>query len=836
MPKLPAIVVASILALTIPAGAQDLAPKVKRYAQVMAKKPASSYWMLAEKLKGLGPKVVDSVKPYLGSEHGAVRLASADTLIYFGEKRPAFESLVKLVTDEAGDLAGRRAAAMLLGDKANPSVAPRLKAAFEEALDPLLKLEIAKALWKLSVPERPFAKRALRAYLKSEDSDLRAAGALALAEFEDEAAKSVLEQLKDEPTDRGQLARSYLKMMDLNRQIEAEFYKEPADGMGSAKFELLDEILRNIKQYHHTGDRISEEELLEAAARNMLRRMDPHSTYFSAKQRAEWAFDLNKNYGGLGAFVNYDKRGIFTIIRPIYSGPAYEAGLRTDDKVLEVEGWSTMDRDLRDVIKRLKGPPGTDVKIKVLRRGWKEPREMKITRARIKINSVMWEMLPSNIGYVSIANFGVETSHELDEALDALNKAGMKGLILDLRNNQGGYLPTAIKVADKFLGRGKLVTYWEGRNRLIAPRKELRTTDENTQPDYPMVILTNDNSASASEIVAGALKYHKRARLVGIRTYGKGSVQKIMNLDSKPGDRFRDLSRKNGWYDQGESFRDENGNGRYDIGEPFEDQAFRNGSWDPAEPFEDKNGNGRWDVGEPYTDENRDGRYTPEEPYDDLNKNGKYDIGPGIKVTVGRYYMPDGRSIHKELDSEGVVIDEGGIEPDVEMTLAEWPGWKEEEIGKLLERDVFQEYVDKHWAEHKELLNRLAGFDDFNENQYPQFDEFMKSLDTKLPADDVRRWLRIYVRRRAMDHRAKEFIGIYIVGDHQEDQQLQAAILEILAMHQTPVDPRGVPEYRTFPEKVDEAKKKIAEFRAELEEEKRKREAAEKRDAENEKK
>ena len=549
--------------------AQDrIAEKIARYAKVMAPKPASGYWSLAEKLEQLGSKVVEPLAGYLAHESATVRIAAAATMIYYGEKKPAYDALVATVRDEGADPLARRTAVGLLAEKGDRTLAPALKSVLGETLDPLLKLGLAKALFRLSHEEKASSKKVLRSYLKSDDRDLRAAGALALAEIDDfEAAKSVLEDIKDEPSERGQLARSYLRMMDVFRQLESSFYETERFKPTTSRLDLVAEILDNIQQYHLNGDKVKEEELLEAAARAILRSMDPHSTFFSAKQRAEWALDLNKNYGGLGAFVNFDQRGIFTIIRPIYSGPAYEAGLRSDDKIIEVDGWSTMDRDLDAIIKRLKGTPGTPVALKVMRRGWREPREMSIKRARIKVRSVTSEMLPAKVGYVSLVNFGVETARELDEALAELNKQGMRTLILDLRNNQGGYLPTAIKIADRFLPKGKLVTYWEGRNRRIAPRKEYRTTDETAQSGYPMVVLTNENSASASEIVAGALQYHGRAKLIGTRTFGKGSVQQVFDLQSRRGDEFDDQPRRNGYHDDGEPYVDQNGNSQFDAGE-----------------------------------------------------------------------------------------------------------------------------------------------------------------------------------------------------------------------------------------------------------------------------
>ena len=508
---------------TLVAAQNDLTTKVDRYAKIMANKPPALAWKLTVRLKALGPKAVPPLKELLNQSSPTVRIAAAAALVYFGEERMGRDALLGMAGDVNLVPEARGMALRMLSSGPEPTLAAPLKALLTPTTLPGVQIETARALWQASLNDRPAARDVLTRLLASPDATIRSRSALVLAELgEIEVARDVLETLKDEPTVRAQLARSYLRNLDVQKQLGNAFQENAPFQQTHGKFDMLAEVMHDLRHYHLFGTIRPEEEWLEAAARGMLRSMDPHSTYFTSKQRAEWMFDLNKNYGGIGAFVNFDEHDVFTIIRPIYSGPAYRAGLRTDDKVLEVDGWETRDKDLNEIIKRLKGPAGTPVRIKVQRPGWKEPRVFSIKRARIKIKSARWEMLPGQIGYVELSNFGGETSHDLDEALNQLNRQGMQGLVLDLRNNQGGYLPTAIKVADKFLGEDKLIVYWQGRNKFIAPREEIRTTEALTQPDYPMVVLTNEHSASASEIVAGALQHYRRAKLVGKRTYGKG--------------------------------------------------------------------------------------------------------------------------------------------------------------------------------------------------------------------------------------------------------------------------------------------------------------------------
>ncbi len=750
--------------------ADAIAAKVSALVEQEDAADPAKAWRLARAFYGLGAGAVTPLRAQLNASGAIVRVAAADALIRLGEPSGAVEALVAVAVDTAQPRAVRRLAIERAGRVGGRTVERAFGSRLDAPDDAHVRLAIARALWHASQDRRPAARRAIGALLRDPDPSVAEAAGLVLGEIGDvDDAREILERLAGEPTARGTLARAYLRTADVSKQLDASIKRAAEYAPSGGGLAVLAEVLHLIRQNHLRGDHAPEDELRAAGARGMLRRMDPHSNYFTADQRAEWMFDLDRNYGGIGAFVNFDEHRVFTIVRPIYSGPAYRAGLRTDDKILAVDGWSTEDQELDAIIKRLKGPPGTMITVRVSRKGWETPRDIRVERARIRISSVLHEMLPGKIGYVELRNFGAKTSHELDEALEALNRDGMRGLILDLRNNSGGYLPTAVQVADKFLDADKLVVYYEGRNKEIAPRDDLKTTGASTQPNYPLVVLVNEHSASASEIVAGALRHHGRAKLVGKRTYGKGSVQQIMNLNAARGDTFEDQRRANGYWDGDEPYTDTNGNGRYDAGEPFEDIARRNRRWDPGEP------------------------------YTDLNGNGRFDVGPGIKLTIARYYLPDGRSIHKERDHDGVVIDEGGIAPDVAIEATDWAAWKEAQLSTLLEDDVFRKYVDARWAEHRATFDRLAGFDGYDPAAYPDFEAFYKGLDTRLSRDDIRVWLRIYVRRKVMDIRGREFIGKFIKGDPQADRQLQRAILEVLEAVEPGAD---IPEYRTFPERV----------------------------------
>jgi hypothetical protein len=350
----------------------------------------------------------------------------------------------------------------------------------------------------------------------------------------------------------------------------------------------------------------------------------------------------------------------------------------------------------------------------------------------------------------------------------------MRSLILDLRFNSGGYLETAQRVCDLFLDRGKLVVYWEGRNKAIAPRREIRTSSPVSRPAYPMVILVNGASASASEIVAGCLQHYKRADLVGLRTYGKGSVQNVYPVFISP------------------------------PAEPWTD-ANRNGTYDFAERFMDVNANGRWDAGEDYDDANRNGRWDGDEPFEDRNGNSHFDF-PAVKITIAKYFLPSGVSLRREpVTVGGKVRWVGGVDPDVWAMSEEPDGWRNEELARLEEAGAFDRYFEQNYAGNEKLLADLARFDGGRHDDYPGFEDFYSSLSTRLTREEIWWWLRARVRRKVGDDRGRE-----MVGDFVQDQQLQVAVLRTLAGLR--IDPRTIPEYAIF------ADRKFPEVPAELRE------------------
>ncbi|MDP6930779.1 MAG: S41 family peptidase, partial [Planctomycetota bacterium] len=598
------------------------------------------------------------------------------------------------------------------------------KYATSELIPAPTRVEAAKALWKVGTDEqRISARAALRLFLLSEDRSLKIRGALALAETNSDLSGNVgrvLREIQDDPGTEGQLARSYLRIENERRNFFRQLAQiDSKTGTSSSRFKTLDEIMRRARTFHIRGDKITDDSMLDHAAKGIMSSLDRHSSYFTADEFQRFFFDLNRQYGGIGAFVNFDQDDVFSIVRPIYSGPAYRQGLRSGDKILEVDSWETIGHTSEEIISRLKGKPGTTVKVKILRAGWPEAKDVSIVRKEIRVPSINHEIIPGKIGYIEVVTFGASTAKELRDALTKLKSQQVNGLILDVRNNTGGYLIAARDVVEQFIGGKKMVVYTKSRS---GVEDTYHTRNRAIAPDLPLVVLSNRYSASASEITAGCLQFHKRAKVVGKRSFGKGSVQSLVPLRSQPK----------------ETFKDENRNGVRDTWETF----------------------------------------------DDRNKNGKYDAGPRLKLTIARYYLPDDRTPNKEFDEKGQIIDpDWGIIPDVEAEVRvnkPADAWKNGAIFELFSKDIFRSYVTERIEKHSELFKEIAHGDGGDWKRYPDFEELYEGLDTQLTRDDIRRWLRYEIRDQIADLRGKAFAGNRALGDHQEDGQLQAAVRIIL--------------------------------------------------------
>jgi carboxyl-terminal processing protease len=266
-----------------------------------------------------------------------------------------------------------------------------------------------------------------------------------------------------------------------------------------------------------------------AAVNGMLRTLDPHSVLLTPDVYNDMRTSTRGQFGGLGIVIAL-RDGLLTIMRPLPGTPAERAGLLKQDRIVKIDDEATLNMPLDEAVKRLRGTPGSNVDVWIRRdgaQGFQKPKKIKLTRAIIHLESVESRMLSSGIGYIKISSFQGNTHDDMERALAELHRQPMKGLVLDMRDNPGGLLEQAVKVADAFLTTGTIVTTSSNDP---SQRDEKFATREGTEPNYPMVVLVNGGSASASEIVAGALQNHDRALVVGQTTFGKGSVQLLYDF------------------------------------------------------------------------------------------------------------------------------------------------------------------------------------------------------------------------------------------------------------------------------------------------------------------
>jgi C-terminal peptidase prc len=603
-------------------------------------------------------------------------------------------------------------------------------------------------------------------FLNSSDGRLRALGALALAQTGDtETPRVELERLAEIPDENGRLAASYLKQDELRRiydrrqrSILENAKKQAADTdlSGDHDMQRMEQLIRLIETTSLEGEKKKREDLITAAMDGMMRSLDEHSSYLTPKQYKEMEQDLlNPDYGGIGAYVGEDPDDrLFTIRQPIYSGPAYRAGLHSDDKIVRIDDWPTFtpqgSRPLDEIIKRLKGKPGTTVKLYVWRRGMDgalidrptEDMAVEIVREEITIPPVKSDLLPGGIAHIELTTFSRVSTVEIQKKLREYKDQGLRGVILDLRQNQGGLLDQARDVANLFLPKKKLIVTTE--SRVFEPQTEVTLRDPLVPADMPVAVLVSRFSASASEIVSGALQDYQRAAVVGQRTFGKGSVQQLLKIPGEEDDRYED----------------ENKNGHHD-------------SWEKLTK--------------------------------DWNGNGEFDFGPRARMTISRYKLPSGRSIHREFDDDGKLLSEGGVVPDVLADPRRFEAWKLDEFRRIQKERKIRDYLDQNYAKNKALFTELAAGDADDTSRYPGFDSLYASLETTLSKADVRYFLRRELRGRAQDERGAAFPE---GDDYEDDPILQAGIRTVLEKLKVPLD--SIPQYAATFDSKDKPADRLA--------------------------
>ena len=291
---------------------------------------------------------------------------------------------------------------------------------------------------------------------------------------------------------------------------------------------VLDLIERNYV------DNVDSEKLAISAIEGMLKTLDPYSAYLTPERYKELEIGTSGEFGGVGIEIS-GENDLLTVITPIEGSPAARAGIKSGDLIIAIDGKSTQGLSVDEAVKSLRGPKGSTVKITVQSQGDKNPREVVLVRDIIYVKSVNSKLIDGRIGYIKLSQFQEKTSEELVKAIEALeseNKSQLNGLILDLRNNPGGLLNQAVDVADEFIDEGLIVSV---KGRVEDQSTEYYATKKDNTPGYPIVVLVNKGSASASEVVAEALQDKKRAIILGTKTFGKGSVQSIIKLEDGSG-------------------------------------------------------------------------------------------------------------------------------------------------------------------------------------------------------------------------------------------------------------------------------------------------------------
>jgi carboxyl-terminal processing protease len=318
-------------------------------------------------------------------------------------------------------------------------------------------------------------------------------------------------------------------ILDMGVLAERDEPKEALAPLPLNELRSFTEVFSRIKSDY--VEPVEDKKLLEDAVQGMLAGLDPHSAYLDADSFKDMRVETEGQFGGLGIEVTMEN-GFVKVVSPIEDTPAARAGVKPGDLIIRLDDKAVKGLTLTEAVRFMRGKPGSDITLTIVREGATKPLKITLTRAVIKIQSVKSRMLESGFGYVRVTQFQAGTDKGLAEALKKLeteNKGTLRGMILDLRNNPGGVLNSAVGVSDAFLDKG-LIVYTEGR--VADSKMKLSATPGDLLNGAPMVVLINGGSASASEIVAGALQDHKRAVIMGTKSFGKGSVQTIIPVSN----------------------------------------------------------------------------------------------------------------------------------------------------------------------------------------------------------------------------------------------------------------------------------------------------------------
>lgn len=526
--------------------AQDdkLAGEAAKLIERISKRPEKA-WDYAFALRQManteeGSKLIGTFESELENESEAVQMVCSHLVVLYGTPELAYEAWGNLL--ESDDSAIVEATAMMVSQEGpeDDELIERVRMAWEDSEDLSAGARTALCECLLVNVKDELALEQLREFLSSTNHELVGRAALVLSERghpQEVAAR--IDSLSREPGDIGRLARVGREVVKINQAVT-----DMKAGKFKRKDHLIESEIRTIKK-HYVNDYfiyadkkkdLNNENLVDNACRAMASATDRYAAYLTREEIDEMNQDQEGRYVGIGAHVAMGEDGLIYVTQPIYEGPAYAAGLRTDDKLVAILDGSGKRVDLAGVslddgISYVRGPENTTATIFVKRRGVDKELKFEIPRSVVKVDTALEEMLPGQVGYVRLTRFGTNSAADMKESLDNLRRQGMKTLVLDLRNNGGGQLTAVLDIASMFLKKGSTISSTGGRFKPWEGRHLLPKAEKGDYEEIPMVCLINGDSASGAEMLSGALKDNNRALLIGRRTFGKGIGQSFFGVN-----------------------------------------------------------------------------------------------------------------------------------------------------------------------------------------------------------------------------------------------------------------------------------------------------------------
>ncbi|MHC5080501.1 MAG: S41 family peptidase [Planctomycetota bacterium] len=487
-------------------------------------------WRTGRRIEGLGVGVVPTLLAKWKALPPRQEIAVSWALSRLGHRTEVLERTLEKVRNEA-NMEVRVLHAGLLRTVATAQEGEKIESLLDDLFEPRIKIPLCQALWDSAKSLR--AKKELKALLKSDDETVQIAAAMALAEVGDvEPGKRILRRLAEEPTTRGRLAYALLREYDLKRAIERSGFQNAKAADEKFDQPVLDEIREKVLKNYVDKNKTVFARMAGNAASGIAAHLDPYSAYLSPKILQKMARIRTGELTGIGLTLGFslkkkegeDFRRVPVVIAAHWNGPAYFAGIRPQDELWEIDGQSSFGKSLEELEGMIAGKPGSQVVLTLYHKGWFRERKVPLTRKRIESPAILLQRLPADICVIKIPRMALDAGTALAKSIQGKGFTGAKGLILDLRDNPGGSLETAVDLAGAFLPEGTPVYSVQARNPDLGMGREFKTVSAGGV-SLPLVVLINAGSAGAAEVLAGAIRDHKRGTLVGTESFGRGTLQ-----------------------------------------------------------------------------------------------------------------------------------------------------------------------------------------------------------------------------------------------------------------------------------------------------------------------